>query len=52
MKEETDNEVDNKAHLEQLGLKQEIMSSQASANKGLNGVADKTRRLDVDKKNS
>ena len=28
------------------------MSGQASANKGLNGVADKTRRLDVDKKNS
>ena len=47
-----DSKVDKKAHLKQLGLKQKIISSQAQADKGLNMVADKTRRFDIDKINN
>ena len=47
-----DNEFDEKAHSEQLGLKQEIMRSQAKVDKCLNAVANKNERLDVGKINS
>ena len=46
------NQFDKKAHLERSGLKQKIMSSHAQADKGLNAVADKTRRFDMVKINS
>ena len=48
----TDNKVDKKVHLEWLGLKQKIIDSNAQADKVLNIVADKTRKLDMGRINS
>ena len=52
MNEETDNEFDEKAYLKRLGLKQEILSSQAESDKDLNAVADKTKKFDMGRINN
>ena len=47
-----DDKFDKKAYLKLLGFKWKIMSNQTLADKGLKMVANKTRRLDMDKINS
>ena len=49
---EANNKFDQKANLKWLGLKQAGINYWAKANKSLNPIANKARKLDVDKINN